>query len=483
MHTTDAHRPGSVLRCVLVALLTASMLLAATPASAVVEGTRFVDPVFAESTSTRDILYGTTTHLDAPFDLRLDIHEPVGDTAERRPLMVWFHGGSFQNGDRAGPLELHMADAFARRGYVVASVGYRLASGNLGVDITNAYADSRAAVAWLRDHAETYRIDSGRVLASGMSAGAIIALNLGVGANVVADPSLLEGPSHVDAVVSLAGALNPTLAQPGEPPVIMFHGVDDEVVPFDSAQSYCAGANAAGVPCELVAYEATPQIPATHVGFLGNLADIEDRAGRWLHEVLDLDAWSPIDFLDVDDGSVFHDDIAWMATTGISTGYPEALFGPTEVVTRQTMAAFLHRLSDHLGGPDDPAPDPGFVDVAPDSLFYDDIAWLAANGITTGRPGPAGTLVFDPAAPVSRQSMAAFMFRLDELLAGANPAAPDPGYIDVPATSPFHGDIAWMADEGITTGYPGPTFRPTQVVTRQSMAAFMHRLADHLDPQ
>jgi acetyl esterase/lipase len=154
MQLTD-RRPRLVAAILIVLATLAVGHAVPTPATAAPAGQRFVDPVFETSTSTRDIVYGTTTHLDAPFDLKLDIHEPVGDTAEARPLMVWFHGGAFQRGDRAGPLELRVADDFARRGYVVASVGYRLASGNLGTDIANAYADSRAAVAWLREHAGT----------------------------------------------------------------------------------------------------------------------------------------------------------------------------------------------------------------------------------------------------------------------------------------------------------------------------------------
>jgi hypothetical protein len=50
-------------------------------------------------------------------------------------------------------------------------------------------------------------------------------------------------------------------------------------------------------------------------------------------------------------------------------------------------------------------------------------------------------------------------------------------FSDVPDSNPFHDDISWMADAGITTGFPDGTFRPGQPVTRQSMAAFMRRLA------
>ncbi|MCC5953242.1 MAG: S-layer homology domain-containing protein [Acidimicrobiia bacterium] len=52
---------------------------------------------------------------------------------------------------------------------------------------------------------------------------------------------------------------------------------------------------------------------------------------------------------------------------------------------------------------------------------------------------------------------------------------------DVPDTNPFHDDIDWMADAGITGGFADGTFRPTDNVSRQAMAAFMRRLAGQAD--
>lgn len=57
-------------------------------------------------------------------------------------------------------------------------------------------------------------------------------------------------------------------------------------------------------------------------------------------------------FSDVPSGNRFHDDIAWMADTGISEGYADGTFRPSDAVTRQAMSAFMHRMS----GTDDVAP-------------------------------------------------------------------------------------------------------------------------------
>src|SRR5690606_19783992 len=122
-------------------------------------------------------------------------------------------------------------------------------------------------------------------------------------------------------------------AQPGEAPVLMHHGVDDEVVPYALAAAYCTGAVDRGLPCELVDYHASGGVPATHVGFLGFLRQIVARTSAFLHLQLGLASWSPVAFGDVPPGTTFHDDVAWAATTGVALGHPGSLFRPTDVVT------------------------------------------------------------------------------------------------------------------------------------------------------
>ncbi len=49
-------------------------------------------------------------------------------------------------------------------------------------------------------------------------------------------------------------------------------------------------------------------------------------------------------------------------------------------------------------------------------------------------------------------------------------------FSDVPRTK-FEADINWMADKGLTTGYPDGTYRPYETMNRDAMAAFLYRLA------
>lgn len=179
------------------------------------------------------------------------------------------------------------------------------------------------------------------------------------------------------------------------------------------------------------------------------------------------------EFSDVPDGNPYHGDISWMAADGITNGFPDGTYRPASSVTRQSMAAFLHRLWGALGQSDPVLPDPGFSDVPGDHPFHDDIAWMVTLGITTGYPD--GT--YRPAALVTRQSMAAFLHRLWTGLGEDDvDPLPDPGFTDVADGHPFHDDIAWMAALEITTGFPDGTYRPAAAVSRQSMAAFLHRM-------
>ena len=59
---------------------------------------------------------------------KMDIYLPDGDTATNRPVIIFIHGGSFYAGDKSQTDCEDFCRAFAKRGYVTASVNYRLVS-------------------------------------------------------------------------------------------------------------------------------------------------------------------------------------------------------------------------------------------------------------------------------------------------------------------------------------------------------------------
>jgi hypothetical protein len=118
-------------------------------------------------------------------------------------------------------------------------------------------------------------------------------------------------------------------------------------------------------------------------------------------------------FSDVADANVFCGDIKWLASTGLTTGFPDGTFHPTATLARQAIAAFFYRFNH--GGADAGPCAPGtsaFNDVPASNAFCGDIKWLASTtpqAITTGFADGG----FHPTAPAARQAMAAYFHRYD----------------------------------------------------------------------
>ncbi len=125
-------------------------------------------------------------------------HEPL-------PLLVWVCGGSFRQVDRAVWMPEMMA--FARRGYVVASVEYRTAPES---QFPAALCDVKAAIRYLKAHAEDFCIDPDRVAIMGESAGGTMASLVGTtcGEAEFEQGDYLNYDSRVNAVVDYYGLVN-----------------------------------------------------------------------------------------------------------------------------------------------------------------------------------------------------------------------------------------------------------------------------------
>jgi hypothetical protein len=176
-------------------------------------------------------------------------------------------------------------------------------------------------------------------------------------------------------------------------------------------------------------------------------------------------------FSDVPYAHPFYNEIAWMKEEDISTGFGDGTYRPSIAVARQAMSAFMYRLA----GATEPACTPSdpapFTDVPNTHPFCKEIRWMKTSGISTG----FGDGTYRPSIAVTRQAMSAFMYRL----AGAS--APACGvtapFSDVPTDHPFCREIKWMKDQNISTGFGDGTYRPSIAVTRQAMSAFMYRVS------
>ena len=181
---------------------------------------RYRLPVFDEVEVTSGVVFRSTTDASgAAVDLTLDVYEPAGDTVEERPVVVWLAGGWFRPG-QAPAMRAH-AEAFARRGYVSVTMGYRARPGlvccptddieGVTAAVADATDDAAAGVRWLRDHADEFGIDTDAIAVGGAQGGAAAAFGL---AHVVGAPIAAALP--VDGV----GFGRPDA---GEPPFLAFH--------------------------------------------------------------------------------------------------------------------------------------------------------------------------------------------------------------------------------------------------------------------
>lgn len=184
-------------------------------------------------------------------------------------------------------------------------------------------------------------------------------------------------------------------------------------------------------------------------------------------------------FPDVPKNHKFYREIAWMSTSGMSTGVAQPNgaphYEPRANISREAMAAFLFRLAAQQDFT--PSTTQPFIDVPASRKFVREIAWMREAGVTTGISSPAGPR-YDPLGAVSREAMAAFLYRL-ESPRGYTPPKVSP-FADVPTSHKFYREIAWMHDTGLSTGNrnPGgkPRYAPGEPVSREAMAAFLYRM-------
>ncbi len=81
---------------------------------------------------------------------------------------------------------------------------------------------------------------------------------------------------------------------------------------------------------------------------------------------------------------------------------------------------------------------------------------------------------FHPGDEVKRQTIVAFLYRVAGWPLGW---FGDPGFDDVGGGHPFHREISWAAETGLVEGYDDGTFKPTRPASRQAVAAYLYRLA------
>ncbi len=278
------------MRNLFVSLLSALALTAcargAAPAPSVTAAPATPTPVIAApqpGASELDVTYCTPDGVA----LKMDLHYPASGEGPW-PVVLYVHGGGWVSGDKAAGAGVADEQGLLEAGFLVAAVNYRLAP---EYKFPAQIEDVKCAVRYLRAHAAAYNLDPERIGAWGGSAGGHLVSLLGV-----ADESAgwetgeyLAQSSRVQAVVDLFGPADlaaedflsmrrerkaevlfgvadlsdPAVAQASpihhvsadDPPFLIFHGTEDEVVPPSQSQAFYRALRAAGVPVRLVMVE------------------------------------------------------------------------------------------------------------------------------------------------------------------------------------------------------------------------------------
>ncbi len=232
---------------------------------------------------------GVTAEFDVEYGdaggeaLMLDLYRPAGKAEGPLPAVVWIHGGGWRSGDKNNVAN---AIALTARGYVLASINYRLS----GVaPFPAAVEDCKRAVRWLRSQAGRLGVDPGRIGVWGSSAGGHLSLMVGcadesaglegkgeegVSSRVRAVCSwfgpadftsragrsgragdiirqfLGGGPEEIPDTYALASPLTHVTAD--DPPVLFVHGDRDTLVPLSHSEVMLAALKKAGVEATLV---------------------------------------------------------------------------------------------------------------------------------------------------------------------------------------------------------------------------------------
>ena len=129
----------------------------------------------------------------------LDLYGPERPAGRPRPIVLFVHGGGWRHGDKSNVGA--KPAAFVTRGYLFASVGYRLDS---AVAPREQGGDVAAAIAWLREHAGEYGGDGDTIFLVGHSAGAHLAALVGTDDRLLARHGL--EPAALAGIVLLDGA-------------------------------------------------------------------------------------------------------------------------------------------------------------------------------------------------------------------------------------------------------------------------------------
>lgn len=189
--------------------------------------------------------------------LHLDFYTPY-EVNDSTICVMFIFGGGFVNGARNEDYIVDYCNKLRDRGFLVASIDYRLGlKGVKGLSPTNykplakavdmAAEDAISALAYLVEHSDELRVNRDRIVLVGSSAGAITALQTDYAlCNGFLNSSELPSDFRIAGVVSYSGAVFSTIGkvkyrQHNPAPTMFMHGKEDKLVPYKQMKFFKIG--------------------------------------------------------------------------------------------------------------------------------------------------------------------------------------------------------------------------------------------------
>ena len=178
-------------------------------------------------------------------------------------------------------------------------------------------------------------------------------------------------------------------------------------------------------------------------------------------------------FTDVREADWFYDDVVYAYENGLFSGTSDTTFSPNASMTRAMLVTVLYRLE----GQPTVSGRSGFSDVKLNSYYEDAVTWAADNGIVNG----TGATTFSPNANVTREQMAAILYRYAQYKQyGTTASAGLNGFSDAAKVSAYaKAPLSWAVAEKLVNGSEGKLL-PTGNAIRAQVAAILHRFVENV---
>ena len=169
----------------------------------------------------------------------------------------------------------------------------------------------------------------------------------------------------------------------------------------------------------------------------------------------------------------YHDGVHFCIDEGLMEGYGGDLFGPNDTLSRAQLCQIVYNME----GQPDVTGDSVFTDVADGAWYADAVTWAAENGIVGGY----GNGKFGPDAPITREQLAAILYRY----AQAKGYDTTQGgmaireYADFEQISDYAVEaMTWAVNTGLISGTSTTTLSPQGLATRAQVATILMRFIE-----